>query len=92
MDDSKSYGENVVAGGSNPFASGENAVAGGESEKTGEGKGEQALDFSLDEVREARLVPVVDFKGRQLKEPHAALATPDAGSGSADEVDGGRIQ
>jgi ribosome maturation factor RimP len=28
------------------------------------GKGEQALDFKFDEVREARLVPVVDFKGR----------------------------
>jgi ribosome maturation factor RimP len=28
------------------------------------GKTEQALDFTLDEVREARLVPVVDFKGR----------------------------
>ncbi len=26
---------------------------------------QQALDFNLDEVREARLVPVVDFKGRQ---------------------------
>jgi ribosome maturation factor RimP len=65
---------------------------GGESENAGEGKGEQALDFSLDEVREARLVPVVDFKGRQLKEPSAALATPEAGSGSGDEVDGGRIQ
>ena len=64
----------------------------GESENAGGGKGEQALDFSLDEVREARLVPVVDFKGRQLKEPRAALATPEAGSGSADEVDGGRIQ
>ena len=62
--------------------------AGGE----GGGKGEQALDFSLDEVREARLVPVVDFKGRQLKEPSSALATPDAGSDSGDEVDGGRIQ
>ena len=64
------------------------ADAGGE----GEGNGEQALDFSLDEVREARLVPVVDFKGRQLKEPRAALAAPEAGSGSGDEVDGGRIQ
>jgi ribosome maturation factor RimP len=30
-----------------------------------EGKQEQALDFSLEEVREARLVPVVNFKGRQ---------------------------
>jgi len=68
------------------------ADAGGESEKAGEGRGEQALDFSLDEVREARLVPVVDFKGRQLKEPRAALAAPEAGSGSGDEVDGGRIQ
>jgi ribosome maturation factor RimP len=27
--------------------------------------GERALDFTLDEVREARLVPVVDFKGRR---------------------------
>src|SRR5687767_14968217 len=27
---------------------------------------DQALDFSLDEVREARLVPVVDFKGRRF--------------------------
>jgi len=26
---------------------------------------EQALEFALDEVREARLVPVVDFKGRR---------------------------
>ena len=67
-------------------------AAGGESGNASEVKGEQALDFSLDEVREARLVPVVDFKGRQLKEPYAALATPEAGSGSGDEVDGGRIQ
>lgn len=29
-----------------------------------EGRGEQALEFRLDEVREARLVPVLDFKGR----------------------------
>ena len=28
------------------------------------GPADQALDFTLDEVREARLVPVVDFKGR----------------------------
>lgn len=31
----------------------------------GEAGQEQALDFQLDEVREARLVPVIDFKGRQ---------------------------
>jgi ribosome maturation factor RimP len=53
-----------------------------------EGKGDQALDFSLDEVREARLVPVVDFKGRRFASP--------AGDGgqepAADEVVGGRKQ
>jgi ribosome maturation factor RimP len=29
-----------------------------------DGKADQVLGFSLDEVREARLVPVLDFKGR----------------------------
>jgi ribosome maturation factor RimP len=33
----------------------------------GEAGQEQALDFLLDEVREARLVPVIDFKGRKAK-------------------------
>ncbi|HEY9239522.1 MAG TPA: ribosome maturation factor RimP, partial [Burkholderiaceae bacterium] len=48
----------------------------------------QALDFSLDEVREAHLVPVVDFKGRRFAAPEAA-----AGAGLPDERnDGGRIQ
>ncbi|HKX40060.1 MAG TPA: ribosome maturation factor RimP [Burkholderiaceae bacterium] len=37
---------------------------------------EQALDFSLDEVREARLVPVVDFKGRRF------AAAPESGNPS----------
>ncbi|MBC7716000.1 MAG: ribosome maturation factor RimP [Pseudorhodobacter sp.] len=32
---------------------------------------EQALDFLLEEVREARLVPVVDFKGRRFAPPAA---------------------
>jgi ribosome maturation factor RimP len=51
---------------------------------------ELALDFSLDEVREARLVPVVDFKGRRFA---AALeAASPAGTGPNIEVDGGRIQ
>jgi ribosome maturation factor RimP len=51
---------------------------------------ELALDFSLDEVREARLVPVVDFKGRRFAaSPEAA---PPAGTGPTIEVDGGRIQ
>jgi ribosome maturation factor RimP len=46
---------------------------------------ERALDFSLDEVREARLVPVLDFKGRRF-------AAPEAAAGSNNEVEGGRIR
>jgi ribosome maturation factor RimP len=49
---------------------------------------DQALDFSLDEVREAHLVPVVDFKGRRFAAPEVA-----DGAGLPDEqIDGGRIQ
>ncbi len=49
---------------------------------------DQALDFSLDEVREAHLVPVVDFKGRRFAAPE-----DQAGAGLPDEeIDGGRIQ
>jgi ribosome maturation factor RimP len=51
---------------------------------------ELALDFSLDEVREARLVPVVDFKGRRFAAPSEAESP--AGTGPTIEVDGGRIQ
>ena len=47
----------------------------------------KVLDFSLDEVREARLVPVIDFKGRRSA-PHDA----DAHEAAAQEMDGGRIQ
>ena len=39
-----------------------------------DGKTEQVLRFSLDEVREARLVPVVDFKGRKAKDDSGAPA------------------
>ncbi len=45
--------------------------AAGEAPATGwsllfkDGRTEQLLNFGLDEVREARLVPVVDFKGRR---------------------------
>jgi ribosome maturation factor RimP len=57
-----------------------------------DGKVDQALDFTLDEVREARLVPVVDFKGRRNRKAEAA--TPAAGEGTAaptadETVDGG---
>jgi ribosome maturation factor RimP len=41
------------------------------------GAAPQALDFSLDEVREARLVPVIDFKGRRPT-PTADDASPQA--------------
>lgn len=34
-----------------------------------DGKVEQALDFKLAEVREAKLVPVIDFKGRRAAAP-----------------------
>jgi len=54
-------------------------------------KSEQALDFTLDEVRESRLVPVINFKGRA-----AAPATrePDqpAAAGHDGQVDGEQIQ
>lgn len=46
---------------------------------------EMALDFSLDEVREARLVPVLDFKGRRAA-PESAEAQPAV----AEKQDGGQ--
>jgi ribosome maturation factor RimP len=46
---------------------------------------EMALDFGFDEVREARLVPVVDFKGRRKnKEAEAAPAADTALNGELD--------
>lgn len=39
-----------------------------------DGKAEQVLGFALDEVREARLVPVVDFKGRRARPADPAVA------------------
>jgi ribosome maturation factor RimP len=53
-----------------------------------DGKAEQALDFSLEEVKEARLVPVVDFKGRRFQ-PAAQSQGDEA---TADDVDGDRKQ
>ncbi len=51
----------------------------------GEGEVQQALDFVLEDVREAHLVPVLDFKGR----PSAG----EAGGGRRDKgVEGDRIQ
>ena len=49
---------------------------------------EQALDFTFDEVREARLVPVVDFKGRRFAAP--PVVPVDAVETDRNEVDGDR--
>ncbi len=67
----------------------------------GEGESQQALDFVLEDVREARLVPVLDFKGGRSAAP-AAQDTPAptrkrraeaAGDGRHDKgVQGDRIQ
>lgn len=46
-----------------------------------DGKAEQALDFRFDEVREARLVPVINFKGRAAK----PAAQPDAAPARTNE-------
>lgn len=49
-----------------------------------EGKnGQQVLGFGLDEVREARLVPVVDFKGRKGRNGDAAGKAADADAAAA---------
>lgn len=58
------------------------AEAGAEAEEV------KVLDFSLDEVREARLVPVIDFKGRRFAPEGAANRE----AAPQDEMDGGRIQ
>ncbi len=50
---------------------------------------EQALEFSIDEVREARLVPVLDFKGRRFSKPEGAAASGDANATAPTEDDGG---
>lgn len=56
-----------------------------------DGKVEQALDFSIEEVKEARLVPVVDFKGRRFQ-PQLQESSGGATSLQADETDGDRKQ
>jgi ribosome maturation factor RimP len=56
------------------------AVAAGAVVDDGKSEEVKVLDFCLDEVREARLIPVIDFKGRRFA-PQAH-----------DEMDGGRIQ
>jgi len=48
----------------------------------------KVLDFSMDEVREARLFPVIDFKGRRSAPAGAGAHEAQA----HEEMDGGRIQ
>jgi ribosome maturation factor RimP len=53
-----------------------------------QGQADQVLSFSLDEVREARLVPVLDFKGRRdHARPGGDAAAP--AETAAKKVDGG---
>lgn len=59
-----------------------------------DGKAEQVLSFKFDEVREARLVPVVDFKGRKSQAAQSAALDGDqadvaANPADASGVDGG---
>ena len=70
---SRSARARVAAAGSGPAAS---AVA-----------ATKVLEFALNEVREARLVPVIDFKGRGTAGPGRA-----APARTHEETDGGRIQ
>lgn len=44
-----------------------------------DGKESQVLGFVLEEVREARLVPVVDFKGRSRRDAAAGGVTQESG-------------
>jgi ribosome maturation factor RimP len=53
------------------------------------GKAEQVFGFKFEEVREARLVPVVDFKGRQSRNPSDDGAQAGAGSQAAPGTEGG---
>ena len=68
--------------------------AGKSGSKNAEPRPEQALDFSLEEVREARLVPVVDFKGRRFAPPPATAegATLQRQMIESVELDGDRKQ
>ena len=50
---------------------------------------QETLDFLLDEVREARLVPNVDFKGRRGASPEAGLQDT-VSERVAEKIDGGQ--
>ncbi|MDP2004131.1 MAG: ribosome maturation factor RimP [Rubrivivax sp.] len=56
-----------------------------------DGKAEQVLGFKLEEVREARLVPVVDFKGRKTRSDSGEAGPAEAAphQATAPGTDGG---
>lgn len=56
-----------------------------------DGKAEQVLGFKLEEVREARLVPVVDFKGRKTRSDSGEAGPAEAAphQANAPGTDGG---
>ncbi|WP_310386610.1 ribosome maturation factor RimP [Roseateles sp.] len=57
-----------------------------------DGKADQALDFALEELREARLVAVVSFKGRGVKPEPAKKPKRAKAEREDDKVDGGPDQ
>ncbi|MFY7863808.1 ribosome maturation factor RimP [Roseateles sp.] len=57
-----------------------------------DGKADQALDFSLEEVREARLVPAISFKGRGVKPAPSKKPARSKPARKDDKVDGGPDQ
>ncbi len=57
-----------------------------------DGKVDQALDFSLEEVREARLVPAISFKGRGVKPAPGKKPAWSKPARKDDKVDGGPDQ
>jgi ribosome maturation factor RimP len=64
------------------------AAAGSASAPASDAEEVKVLDFSLDEVREARLFPVIDFKGRRSAPQAAGVHEARV----QEEMDGGRIQ
>jgi ribosome maturation factor RimP len=54
-----------------------------------DGKQDQVLAFTFEEIKEARLVPVLDFKGRRFMQP---LEMADAGAVQGNATDGDRKQ
>lgn len=76
----------VEAAPAQPGQAGTDGVPAGWTLAFQDGKVEQVLAFALHEVREARLVPVLNFKGRAQTSPQQAAPQDDAVPGA----DGGQ--